>query len=90
MDKNQHHQGVENEYNSYVSYHHGIICKQHQHPFLLFCHCYAPRGFFVCIDAISHLSTGDRNDKLRLRDRLTHCYYAAIAFVERRFIFFQK
>ena len=27
--------------------------------------------FFVCIDAISHLSTGDRNDKLRLRDRLT-------------------
>ena len=71
LDKNQHHQGVENEYNSYVSYHHGIICKQHQHPFLLFCHCYAPRGFFVCIDAISHLSTGDRNDKLRLRDRLT-------------------
>ena len=26
--------------------------------------------FCVCIDAISHLSTGDRNDKLRLRDRL--------------------
>ena len=25
----------------------------------------------MCIDAISHLSTGDRNDKLRLRDRLT-------------------
>ena len=69
LDKNQHHQGVENEYNSFVSYHHGIICKQH--PFLLFCHCYAPRGFFVCIDAISHLSTGDRNDKLRLRDQLT-------------------
>ena len=57
--------------NSFVPYH-GIICKQHQqHSFLLFCHCYAPRGFFVCIDAISHLSTGDRNDKLRLRDRLT-------------------
>ena len=47
LDKNQHHQGVENEYNSFVSYHHGIICKQH--PFLLFCHCYASRGFFVCV-----------------------------------------